>query len=80
MGIISFARMKIYISHPMYLGQGQGESRICVGEIQELMHTRVDEVPRAHNYILLQPLLQGVWGAFGVREEYLKPLQCPVPC
>ena len=51
--------MKIYISRPIYLGQGQGESHISVGEIQDLMHTSVDEVPWAHNYILLQALLKG---------------------
>jgi len=44
------------------------------------MHSRVDEMPQAHHYMLLQPLLKGVWGAFRAREEYLKPLSFSVPC
>lgn len=43
--MISIVRMKIDTSHPIYLRQGQGESCICGGEIHELMHTGVHEVP-----------------------------------
>lgn len=64
----------MYISRPIYLGQGQGDSHLCVGKIQELMQTSIDKVPQADNYILLQPLLKSVWGTFGVGEKYLRPL------
>lgn len=64
----------MYISRPIYLEQGQGDSHICVGKIQELMQTSLDKVPRAGNYILLQPLLKSVGGTFGIGEKYLRPL------
>lgn len=43
--MISLVRMKIRISSAPYLGQGQDESGVRVGEIQVLIHTSVDELP-----------------------------------